>query len=44
METQSIENVTASSMKFKETIIILLLDTVSQAKSHKDRWGKKKGL
>lgn len=44
METESIGNITASSLKFKEPIIILLLDSVSQAKPHKDRQGEKKGL
>lgn len=43
METQSIENINASSLKFKGAIIILL-DSASQAMSYKDRRGENKGL
>lgn len=43
METQSIENITASSPKFKEPIIILLLESVSQAKSQRQA-GRKEGF
>lgn len=44
METESTENITAPSLKCKGPIIILLLDSVPWAKSHKDRQGESKGL